>query len=65
MRTRLKLLQTTRVKTALRLVLTLNVLSKLLRQHLRSAPKLRLNLKMGQSMCLPKCPPKLQRTLRL
>jgi hypothetical protein len=62
---RLKLLQTTRVKTALRLVLTLNVLSRPLRQRLKSAPKHRQNPKMGQPMCLLKCLPKRKRTLPL
>jgi hypothetical protein len=58
---RLKLLQTTKLKTALHLVLTLNVLSRPLRQQLRSALKLRLNLKM----CQLRCPSKLKRTPRL
>jgi hypothetical protein len=62
---RLKLLQTTRVKTALHLVLTLNVLSRPLRQRLRSALKLRLNLKMCQPLCQLRCLPKLKRTPRL
>ena len=70
---RLKLLQTSTVKTALHHVLTLNVLSRRLRQRLRSALKLRLNLKMWQQMwqrrhqpmCQFRCPPKLKRTPRL
>ena len=62
---RLKLLQTTRAKTALHHVHTLNVLSRPLRQRLKSVLKRRQNHAMRQPMCLLKCPPKFKHKPRL